>query len=152
MTSINLNAMSVETQGDPYGQYGVYQDEDAGFGSLFFAGTMLGLAGIMRLVDAFWAFYYKGALPQGLANGVLGSHLGNYAWLWLAVGILLIVSSFLILVHSQFGRWVGFAAATVGAVSAMVWMPYYPVWSLMYVLIAVLVFHSLVRYGGREAI
>ena len=104
----------------------------------------------MRIMDAFWAFFYNGALPENLKDGLLGSNVTNYAWLWLVVGAILLVSSFLILTRSQFGRWVGFAAATIGAVSAMAWMPYYPVWSLTYVLIAILVFYALARYGGRE--
>ena len=36
------------------------------------------------------------------------------------------------------------------AVSAVTWLPYYPVWSLIYILIAVLVFHTLSHYGGRQ--
>ncbi len=31
----------------------------------------------------------------------------------------------------------------------MTWMPYYPVWSLVYIALAVLVFYALARYGGR---
>ncbi len=117
---------------------------------LFFVGSVLGLAGVMRVIDSIWAFRYKGALPLGLQNGVLGSNIKTYAWTWLAVGIVLIVSSFLILTRSQFARAVGFVAATIGAVSAMAWMPYYPIWSAMYVGIAVLTFYGLARYGGRE--
>ena len=93
----------------------------------------------------------SGALPEGLKNGVLGSNLDNYAWTWLIVGIVLIFSSIAILAGSQFGRWVGFFAAAIGALSAMAWMPYYPVWSLTYVGIAVLTFYALARYGGRPA-
>ena len=130
----------------------VYADEGRVSGWLFFAGTILGLAGVMRILDSFWAFRYKGALPDGLKDGVLGSNLKHYAWLWLFVGIVLILSSFLVLVRSQFARWIGFIAATIGAVSAMAWMPYYPVWSLTYVGIFVLTFYALARYGGREAL
>ena len=36
-----------------------------GDGWLFFAGTILGLAGLMRIFDSIWAFRYKGALPGG---------------------------------------------------------------------------------------
>jgi hypothetical protein len=89
----------------------VYRDEEAGppgTGWLFFAGTILGLAGIMRIIDSIWAFGYKGALPDGLRDGVLGSNLKHYAWAWLIVGIVLVISSFLILMRSQFARWVGF--------------------------------------------
>ncbi len=66
------------------------------------------------------------------------------------MGVLLIVSSFLLLNRSQFARWVGFVAAAVLGLSAMAWMPYYPVWSLTYVGIAVLTFYALAVHGGRE--
>jgi hypothetical protein len=125
-------------------------EEERGFGWLFFAGSMLGLAGIMRVMDAIWAFRYDGVVER--LNGVLGSNLDNYGWAWLGVGIVLIISSFLLLVHSQFARGVGFVAATLGGLSAMTWMPYYPVWALTYVAIAVLVFYALVKYGGREPV
>lgn len=126
-----------------------YEEEAWGGGWLFFAGTVLGLAGLMRILDAFWAFRYKGAIPDVLQNGLLGSNLKHYGWAWLIVGIILIVASFLILVRSQFGRWVGYIAALIGGLSAMTWMPYYPVWSLTYVALAVLVFYALARHGGR---
>ena len=146
MTSTGINRPTAQTDD----RLEVYPDEEKGSGWLFFAGTVLGLAGIMRIIDSIWAFGYKGALPDNLKNGVLGSNLKNYAWTWLIVGIVLVLSSFLILVRSQFARWIGFFAATIGAVSAMTWMPYYPIWSLTYVGIAVLTFYALARYGGRE--
>ena len=127
----------------------MYPDEMGGSGWLFFAGTILGLAGLMRILDSIWAFRYHGALPDGLQNSLLGSNLKNYAWAWLGVGIILVVSSFLILVRSQFARWVGYFAAVIGGLSAMTWMPYYPIWSITYVAIAVLVFYALARHGGR---
>src|SRR4051812_37091792 len=131
----------------------VYTDEpeQVGDGWLFFAGTVLGLAGFMRIIDSIWAFTYNGALPANLKDGLLGSNLDNYGWTWLIVGLVLMTSSFLILVRSQFARWIGYLAATVAAVSAMAWMPYYPVWSLVYVGTAVLVFYGLAKHGGRSA-
>jgi len=121
-----------------------------GDGWLFFAGTILGLAGVMRIFDSIWAFAYNGALPDNLRDGLLGSNLNNYGWTWLIVGLVLITASFLILARSQFARWIGYLAATLGAISALTWMPYYPVWSLMYVGIAVLVFYALAKFGGRD--
>ncbi len=125
---------------------------ERGSGWVFFAGTILGLAGLMRILDAFWAFRYKGAIPDGLQNGLLGSSLKNYAWTWLVVGIILIVSSFMLLAGSQLARWVGYIAALIGGLSAMTWMPYYPIWSVTYVALAVLVFYALARHGGRDPV
>jgi hypothetical protein len=122
-----------------------------GDGWLLFAGTMLGLAGLMRIFDSIWAFRYDGALPNGLQDALLGTDLRNYGWFWLAVGAILLISSFLLLTRSQIARWVGLVAAAIGGVSAIVWMPYYPVWSLTYVTLAVLTFYGLAVYGGRES-
>jgi hypothetical protein len=57
----------------------------------------------------------------------------------------------MVLVRSQFARWVGFFAAGVGALTAMTWMPYYPIWALTYVGLAAMTFYALAKYGGREA-
>ena len=118
---------------------------------IVFAATVLGLAGVMRVLDAIWAFGFEGSLPENLEDGILGSNIKTYAWTWLIVGVILLVSSVLLLGHSQIARWVGFVAATIVGLTAMAWMPYYPVWSLMYVTGAVLVFYALARHGGREA-
>jgi hypothetical protein len=140
--------MTTGTEGAPY--YSADDiDEDRGVGWLFFAATVLGLGGFMRILDSIWAFRYKGALPDGLKDGTLGSNLKTYGWVWLAVGVLYIVSSFLILARSQFGRWVGIVAAFVGGLAAITWMPYYPIWAITYIVIAVLVFYGLLVHGGR---
>jgi hypothetical protein len=123
--------------------------ERQGTGWIFFAGTVLGLAGLMRIVDALWAFKYNGALPDGLKDGVLGDNLTTYGWTWLIVGLIMIVASFLLLSGSQIARWVGYIAAALAALSAMTWMPYYPIWALTYVFIAMLVIYALAAYGGR---
>jgi len=139
-------ATNITGTGDDYAQG--YETGRSGW--LFFAGTVLGLAGLMRIIDAIWAFRYNGQIPDNLQDGVLGDSLTGYGWTWLIVGIILVVSSFLILSRSQIARWVGYIAAVILGLSAMTWMPYYPVWSLTYVGIAVLTFYALARYGGRE--
>jgi len=149
MTSTSAQSGGQAARDRPVGPE-VYPDDGPGWGWLFFAGTILGLAGVMRIIDSIWAFSYKGSLPDGLKDGVLGSDLKHYAWAWLIVGVVLVISSVMILARSQVARWVGFIAATIGAVSAMAWMPYYPVWSLTYVGMFVLTFYALARYGGRE--
>jgi hypothetical protein len=124
-------------------------NEDTTSGWLYFAGTILGLAGITRIIDSIWAFRYNGALPDGLKDALFGSSLTTYGWVWLGVGVLLIISSFLVLVGSQFARWVGIVAAVIGGLSAFTWMPYYPVWSFVYIVLSVLVFYGLLVHGGR---
>lgn len=148
MTSPNAGATSATTGAD---DLEMTTDSGQGMGWLYFAGTILGLAGLMRILDSIWAFGYKGALPENLKDGTLGDSLRTYAWVWLAVGIVLIIASVYVLVRAQWARWVGYIAAVVGALSAMTWMPYYPIWSITYVAIMVLVFYALARHGGRDS-
>ena len=122
---------------------------EPGFGWMFFAGTILGIAGIMRLFDAIWAFRYDGAIPDEFEGAVLGTSLTTYAWVWLVIAVVLIVSSFAVLNRSQFARWIGIVAGAVLSISALWWMPYYPVWSLVYILTGFLVVYGLAVYGGR---
>lgn len=128
----------------------LFAEDEEGFGWLFFAGTVLGLMGIMRVIDSIWAFRYDGALPQELQDAVLGEDLGTYAWVWLIVGVILIISSFVIFSGSQLARWIGIFAAALAVVSAFTWMPYYPIWSLTYVVVGILTIYALAVYGGRE--
>jgi hypothetical protein len=122
---------------------------------LTFSAVVLIIAGILRVIDAIWAFSYHGALPDGLQGALLGHSLATYGWLWLIAGVILIGSGALLFGPSdrpstEIARWVGIIAASLGAISAMFVMPYYPVWSLLYVIIAVMVVYGLVvGYGGK---
>ena len=153
MTSMDSPGSTRSVQASHPGRLEVYRDDDPlkGSGWLFFAGSVLGLAGLMRVLDAIWAFTYNGRLPDSLKDGLLGSNLNNYGWWWLIVGLVLIGASFMVLTRSQFARWVGLIASAVAALTAMTWMPYYPIWALTYVGLAVLTFYALAKYGGREA-
>ena len=124
--------------------------EENGEGWLIFAGTVLGIAGIMRIFDAIWAFRYHGAVPENLENAIFGHSLKTYGWVYLVVGIVLIVCSGGVIVRSQISRWIGIFAGAVMAISAIWWMPYYPVWSLTYIFVGILVIYGLAVHGHRE--
>ena len=111
-----------------------------------FASIVLIFAGIMRVLDSIWAFRYNGPLPDNLNGGTLGSNLTTYAVVFLVVGALLIATGIYVVMRSQFFRWVGVAAGVVGGISGAVWLPYYPVWSLVYVGLSALVAYALIAH------
>jgi hypothetical protein len=125
--------------------------DNKGEGWMIFAAVALGVAGIMRIFDAIWAFRYHGAVPENLQNALWGSTLKNYGWLWLVVGIILILCAFGVMARSQVSRWIGIFAGAVAAISAIWWMPYYPIWSLAYIGVGVFVIYALAAYGSRES-
>ena len=125
--------------------------EQKGEGWVVFAAIVLGVAGVMRVFDAIWAFRYHGALPQNLENAIFGTSLKTYGWVYLIVAAILIVCALGVMVRSQFSRWIGIFAGAVLSISAIWWMPYYPVWSLTYIFAGIAVIYGLAVYGGREA-
>ena len=125
---------------------------DDGHGWLLFAAIFLGIAGIMRIFDGIWALRFDGDVPDELESALLGKSLSTYGWVWIIVGAILIVSSFLILKRSQFARWIGIAAGSVLAITSIWWIPYYPVWSLLYIMLGMFVVYGLAVYGGRDPV
>ena len=124
--------------------------DDNGDGWLIFAAIVLGVAGIMRIFDAIWAFRYHGVLPQNFEDAIFGHSLKTYGWVYLIVAIVLILCAFGVVARSQLSRWIGIFAGAILAISAIWWMPFYPVWSLTYILVGVLVIYGLAAHGGRE--
>jgi peptidoglycan/LPS O-acetylase OafA/YrhL len=104
-----------------------------GGGLLVFSAILLGVAGIMRIFDAIWAFRYHGALPQHLEGAIFGTSLKTYGWVYLIVAAVLIL-----------------CAAALGCISAIWWMPYFPIWSLTYIAILAVVIYALAAYGGGK--
>lgn len=126
---------------------GVSRPPTAGEGWVIFAGIALVSAGIMRLFDALWAFHYHGVLPQNLQDALFGHSLNAYGWLWVGVAVILGLAGIGVFFRNQISRWVGVGAGVVGAVTAIWWMPYYPVWSLTYIALGILVVYALVAHG-----
>ena len=71
--------------------------------------------------------------------------------MYLIVAIVLILCAFGVVARHHFSaggsaslpeRWL--------SISAIWWMPSYPVWSLAYIFVGILVIYGLAVYGGRE--
>lgn len=126
--------------------------DERGHGWIVFSAVVLGVAGVMRILDSIWAFRYHGVLPQNLEDAVYGSSLKTYGWIYLIVGIVLILAALAVVSRSQIARWVGIVAGAVAAISAVGWLPYYPIWALVYIALGVMVIYGLSAYGGRESV
>ena len=79
-------------------------DAEQSYGWLLFASIVLICAGIMRILDAIWAWRYNGVLPDEFQKAVLGNDLDTYGWLWLIVGIVLILAGLAVMQRSQWAR------------------------------------------------
>ncbi len=117
---------------------------------LIFSAILLVLAGIMRIFDAIWAFRYNGPVVDDLHDAIFGHSLTTYGWVWLIVGLILVGAGFNVMLSgtavAQVARWIGIVAAGIAAITAVAWLPYYPIWSLIYIGLAVVVIYGLVAH------
>ena len=124
-------------------------DEPEGTGWLLFAATMLGLAGIMGVLDGIIALSKSKIYFAG--SSFVVSDVRTWGWIALLIGVLLILAAGGVLSGSSWAKWFGIFAAGLSAVSHFTWMQVYPFWSLTIIAIDIMVIYALARYGGRES-
>jgi uncharacterized membrane protein HdeD (DUF308 family) len=123
-------------------------NEDDGWGWLTFASIVLMVAGVMRFLDGIWAIRTDAKVPD-LNDQLLGEELSAYGWVYLIVGILLILCGIGVYQRSQLSRWIGIIAGALLSISATLWLPFAPVWALVYIFIGIFLIYGLAVYGGR---
>jgi hypothetical protein len=120
---------------------------ERGAGWLFFAGTMLGLAGVFGMIDGIVALS-KSSFYVADARYVF-SDLRTWGWIVLIVGIVEICASFAVLARAQWARWFGIVVASLGALAQFAFMQSYPFWSITVLAMCILTVYGLAAYGGR---
>lgn len=124
--------------------------ERRGDGWLFLASVILVTSGVMRLVEAWWAFTRTDETGHDLRAPWFGDDLTAYGWLWLVTGVLLIGAGFGVISGSERGRSLGIAVAALGGAGGVPWLYDLPVWSLVSILLAALAIHTLLTHRDRD--
>lgn len=119
-------------------------------GWTYFASTMMLLIGIFQAIAGLIAilddeFYVT------TRKYVLRFDTTQWGWIHLIVGILIAVAGGYLLTGSVLARTVGVLMAIVSAVAGFAWLPYYPVWGVIIVAIAVSIIWALTAHGRNVA-
>ena len=122
-------------------------------GWVFFAGVMLMIAGGTRIIDGLWALKRDNDLEgsPGLKELLLfDDNLAAWGWIYIILGVLLIVAGFGVLNGAQWARWFGVVFVSLAIFSHFAWMYAFPVQALVGVVIDTFVLYALLAYGGRD--
>ena len=128
-------------------QDSTYVDGEEGEGWLLFAATMLGLAGIMGVIDGLIGLAKSKVYFAG--TSFVFSDLRTWGWITLLIGILLLMAAGGVMARSGWSRWFGMFAAGLSAISHFTYMQVNPFWSITVITLCVLVIYGLARYGGK---
>lgn len=119
-------------------------------GFIVFAAVMMMLAGgfqaIAGLVGLFQDDFYV-TTP----NYLFQFDTTTWGWIHLLVGVLVVLASFAVLGGKMWGRVAGIILAALSALANFVFIPYYPVWSLVVIALDIFVIWALAVHGRQMA-
>jgi len=125
-----------------------YDLEEKGAGWVFFAASMLALAGIVGLIDGIVtatksSFYVSGAR-------YVFSGPQTWGWIMIIIGAITILAVFGIFRGATWARLFGIGIAGLQALVQLLSIQSYPFWSLCVFALDILVIYGLARYATRR--
>ena len=116
----------------------------AGRGWVRFAAILLIVAGVMQFLDGLWAIRTQDTAVGAL---FLNNNLEAWGWLFLIVGIGLVVTGYFIFQRAAWAFGVGIFVGCIGAVLNIFWIFSYPPASVLMITLNLLVVYALTTYG-----
>jgi len=115
-------------------------------GWTFFAALMMIMlgfwwvfAGIVGLFND--EFYVKGA------NYVFQFDITTWSWIHLLMGIVVLLAAFGLFSGAVWARTVGVILAVVSGLIAFAWLPWYPIWAILFIVASIAVIWALTAHG-----
>jgi|KBSSwiStaDraftv2_1062776.scaffolds.fasta_scaffold1160296_1 hypothetical protein len=119
-------------------------------GMSLFAATMMVIIGFFQVVQGLAALFQNQIYVVG-AQYVFSFDLTAWGWIHLLLGILLIATGFAIATGQVWARSVGIGFAVLSMIANFMFLPYYPVWSLLIIAIDVFVIWALCVFTREDA-
>jgi hypothetical protein len=129
-----------------------YQSRPAGWvvGMSVFAAIVMITIGIFHVVQGLAALFRNEIYLVG-AQYVFSFDLTAWGWIHLLAGILLIAAGSAILKGKVWARSVGVGFAVLSMIANFLFLPYYPVWSVLIITLDVFVIWALCLYSAEDA-
>ena len=114
-------------------------------GMTTFAGVMLIIIGAFNVIEGLVALFQNEVYVAG-REYVFAFDLTAWGWTHLIVGAVVVAAGFAVLSGQVWGRSVGVGIAVLSMLANFVFIPYYPVWSLLIIALNVFVIWALIAY------
>ncbi len=115
-------------------------------GFIIFAAVMMMLSGAFQALAGLVALF-EDEFYVTTPNYLLQLDTTTWGWIHLLLGLLVLVASFAVLGGRIWGRTIGVILAALSALANFVFIPYYPVWSLVVITLDVFVIWALTAHG-----
>jgi hypothetical protein len=117
-------------------------------GWVYFAGLMLVLAGVFQSIAGLVALFKDEVYVVGESNLWLLDYT-TWGWGHLLLGLFLLLAGSAIMAGKMWGRVIGVIVAGLSLVANFGFIPVYPMWSILMVVVNILVLYALVVHGAE---
>ena len=119
-------------------------DNERGSSAVVLAGSFLMLGGVLNVIYGIAAISNSSFFTHN--TRYVFSDLKTWGWIALIIGILELFAAFSLLSGKTFGRWVGLVVGSLNAISALLSIPAYPLWSLAIFALSLWIIYGLAVY------
>lgn len=117
-------------------------------GWVYFAGLMMMLAGFFQSIAGLVALFKNEVFLVGENNLWLLDYT-TWGWAHLLLGVLLLSAGAAVVAGKMWGRVVGIIFVSLSLIGNFGFVPVYPLWSLLLIVVDVLILYALVVHGAE---
>lgn len=122
----------------------------AGAGWVVFAAVMMIVLGIFGALEGLAAIV-KSGFYHVPPNYYVTINARGWGWIHLIIGIIVLLAGFALFSGATWARVVGITMALISAIANFLFIPFYPIWSLVIIAIDVIIIWALVAHGRTLA-
>ena len=115
-------------------------------GFTYFAGMMMVMIGAFHIIAGFIGIV-DDQFYVATKEYLLQFDTTTWGWIHLILGIVVLLAGVGVFSGSVAARTVGTIVALLSAIAAFAWLPYYPVWAIVIIALAVSVIWALTTHG-----
>jgi hypothetical protein len=111
-----------------------------------FAGIMMIMMGILWVISGLVAVF-NDEFYVVTQNWIFQFDVSTWGWIHLILGAVILASGFGLFSGAVWARIVGVIIAVISGLVAFTWLPYYPVWGIIFIVISIGVIWALTVHG-----
>jgi hypothetical protein len=146
--------MVVPSQRDhPIAEHGPAMGRQAtgnGWGLVVFAGVMMIILGSFHALEGLTAIL-KDQFFVSTPNYLISVDVTSWGWIHLIGGVVVALAGFFVFSGAVWARAVGIVLAVLSAIANFLFIPHYPLWSLLMVALDIFVIWALAVHGREVA-
>ena len=110
-------------------------------------------AGIMMIMEGFWWVFsgivalFNNQFYVVTQNWIFQFDVTTWGWIHLIIGLVILLAGFGLFNGAVWARTVGVIIAALAGLAAFAWLPWYPIWGIVYITVSVGIIWALTVHG-----